>query len=309
MASPGKIEKRWIDLDPTSPSSITASDISYDDSLSIKEAIDSRGGLGVTEMMQYEFLLSKSPYKNCWFDTFLNTDSVDAANTTATYNTENTCYDGVAGSQLQSINILANDTNTYESFFFVMRTSDDSLVNAYYSIDDGVTWTEINDLTNIIVQFSGNLLIRFNYLGVASVYSYGVLYSRQQLSYTSDTQSFEYMTLTADHAAPYNLILPNNMNYTKDGKSLEVYLNRVRLANGYDFDEIDNRTIQMNIDLVSGDTLLFTQKFGVVDNSVENQKRLDYEHNDIGQHIFKDISTGLNYRLVVINGAISLLPV
>ncbi|NPB01027.1 MAG: hypothetical protein GXO10_06595 [Crenarchaeota archaeon] len=308
MSGPGKITKRWLDLDPTSTDSLTASVIPYDDSLSIKEAIDSRGGLGVTEMLQYEFLLSMAPYKYCWFDTFIHTDSVDSANTNATYNTEQTCYDGVAGSQLQTVNLLANDTNTYYSFFFVMRTSDDSLINAYYSIDGGTTWNAVSNMTKIVTTFSNNLIFRFSYLGVASVYSYGVLYGQEQVSYTSDVQAFQYMTVASDHTAPYQLVLPNNMVYTKDGKSLEVYLNRVRLANGYDFKEIDNRTIELEIDLKAGDTLLFVQRYGVVDNSIENQHRLDYEHNEIGQHIFKDLATGKLYRLVVINGAISLLP-
>ncbi len=308
--STGKITKRWIQLDPSSTDALTANDIPYDDTLSIKEAIDSRGGLGVTEMLQYEFLLNSLPYKNCFFDTFMDTDNIDSANTSATYDTENTCYSGVAGSQLQTVDILALDSNTYESFFFVMRTSDDSLINAYYSTDNGTTWNELSDSSKVTIKngFS-SLIIRFSYLGVASVYSYGVFYNRMPVSYTSDVQAFEYMTVTSDHTAPWQCTLPNNMVYTTDGKSLEVYLNRVRLANGYDFEETDNRSITLNIDITAGDTLLFVQKYGVVDNSIENQKRLDYEHNAIGQHIFKDLVTGQLFRLVVINGTISLLPV
>ena len=304
------ITRRWIELDITKPGVLRAEDIPYDSTLTIKEAIDTKGAAGTEELMQYEFLHAQLPYKVCWYDLFLDSNYIDTGQTTANLDPTSSSFSGVAGDILQSVNILTGDTNTYYSFYFKYIASDYTLITPYYSLD-GTNWIQIENDQRVVIEegFSGTLIIRFAWSDTATLDSYAVFYDEQPNSFVSDVRMLEVYTVPQATAAPVDITLPNNAVYTTDGKSLEVYLNRVRLVHGIDYEEVDNRTVRFLIDLNANDTILFTEKFGYVDTSIENKSRLDYEHNEVGQHIFTDLTTGQKYRLAVDNGNLVLIPV
>jgi hypothetical protein len=268
------------------------------------------GGTGTgdqtSEDTLYEILLTHSSFEYCYYDGFTTNDSVTVSG--LTYDASNTAWQGDSGDYFTHQVISGSDTY----YKFLVHVEADNTVNPslQYSIDGGSTWQNGN-LDEVITVESGftTLDIKITWNGSGKVYSFGVLYKETGFNAVTDTQAFEVLNITSDQSAPVTITLPNNMVYTPDGKSLEVYLNRQRLINGIDFTEVDNRTIQLNIDLKAGDTLVFIQKYGYVDTSVENKTRLDYEHNEIGQHIFTDLSTGKKYRLAVDNGNLVLIPV
>jgi len=267
------------------------------------------GGTGIgnitDEDLTYEYLLNSSTFEYCYYDTFTKIDTVT---TDATYSASDFSYQGTSGNTLEAT-ILESSTETY--YRFLVHAEYDDTVNPTleYSIDGGNNWNTANlDEIVSIEQGFTDLKIRFTWNGDGNIYSFGVLYKDTGFVSVTDTQSFETLDINEDQTAPVTITLPNNMVIT-DFNSFEVYLNRLRLINNIDFTQVDNRTIQINVDLHAGDTLAFIQRYGYVDTSVENKARLDYEHNEIGQHIFTDLSTGKKYRLAVDNGDIVLIEV
>jgi hypothetical protein len=125
---------------------------------------------------------------------------------------------------------------------------------------------------------------------------------------------FEVLNVDTDIPAGTNITLPNNATYTTDGKSLEVYLNGLRLINGVDFTEVDNRTIQLtSTNLVAGDTLIFTEKYGYVDTSVDNYQKLQsitpsWTNNLADYIVLRDQTTGTPYKLYIDNDNLVFEP-
>ena len=257
----------------------------------------------------YEHLLLTSSFSDCYYNKIDKPNAVENVSLNLSFDATNTALVGTAGEFIEQT-ILTNSTITYYKFL-VNAVYDDSVAPTLeYSINGGTDWITAN-FDEIIIVNTGftDLKIKITWNGSGSLYSFGVLYNESRENYITDTQAFEILDITANQTAPITLTLPNNMIYTPDGKSLEVYLNRQRLINGVDFTEIDNRTIKLNIDLVAGDTLVFIQKYGYVDTSVENKARLDYEHDSVGKHIFTDLSTGKKYRLAVDKGKLVLIQI
>ena len=87
---------------------------------------------------------------------------------------------------------------------------------------------------------------------------------------------------TAELSGGGEMAIPNNARYTLDGKSLEIYVNRERLINGVDFLEINNYTVDFQYGIDNGDKILFTEKFGLVDVSDENNSKIVILEDKLG---------------------------
>jgi len=68
----------------------------------------------------------------------------------------------------------------------------------------------------------------------------------------------ETLEVTSNIPHGTNITLPNGMTYHNNNKSLEVYVNHLRMINGKDFTEIDDSIISFtDIDLQTNDVVLF----------------------------------------------------
>ena len=267
------------------------------------------GGFADEDIL-YVHLLEHSPFTKVYYDVFSEPNTVTLAGTPIpTYNSTNSLYVVDNGSVIETGELIdAGDTNTYYRFSIHIETTSICIVE--YSVDGGNTWASCSfDKINIHLVGFTSIKFRFAFTSSGVVNSYGFLYNYQPVSTTSDIRLFEVVTITSDHLAPYQMQIPYGQIYTNDGKSLEVYLNRVRLIPGVDYVEIDDRTLEFQVDLVNGDTLMFIEKYGEVDVSIENWNRMNVEHELDGHHVFVDRTTGIKYRLFVDNGQIQLEPV
>jgi len=258
--------------------------------------------------LTYHLLLNRTPFSLVEYDTFARAESI-AITGTAQYDFADSRYIISANSTAPCVfttGDIIDGTDVHHRFMIHVESSITPTIE--YSIDHGTTWTECQaDKTIVITDGFSSLRVRFTFETDGEFYSYGVLYHYSFESYTTATRMFETMTVDQDYTAPHEVQLPNDATYTPDGKSLEVYVNRARLIPNIDYEEIDSRTVKFLIDLHAGDIIVFVENYGYVDVSTTNTERLDYEHNDIGQHIFTDLSTGTKYRLAVDNGEIILI--
>jgi len=251
----------------------------------------------------YMILLDNSSFEYCYYNILDDID--DLTLNGLTHDQRGTCLQGDTGAYFTAT--VVSGSETYYKFLVHVEADDAVAPSLEYSIDGGNTWTS-GDLDKIILVENGftSLDIKIVWNGSGKVYNFGVLYKETGYSYVTDVQAFEIMNVTSDQTAPITITLPNNMVYTPDGKSLEVYLNRVRLVNGVDFEEVDSRTIKLNIDLAAGDTLVFIQKYGYVDTSVENQSKLNslvphWTDNVADYLVLRDQADGALVKLYVEN--------
>jgi len=257
--------------------------------------------------LAYSLLLVSSPFTDVWYDIFLS-DTLTVTSGSATFQYENTKYIiNSVGTVLETDDLINSSTTYYR---FVIHVDANVTPTIEYSLDSGTTWTTANP-DEVILEANGytKIKLRFTFDSTGEFYSYGILYNYDFSSYTSDSRMLEIWHPDQNYPAGSNILLPNNATYTNDGKSLEIFMDGLRLVPGEDYIEIDHRTVQFQIDITTDDTIVFTEKYGYVDTSIENYSRLNLEHNDIGEHIFTDLTTGLKYRLAVDNATLILIPV
>jgi len=272
------------------------------------------GGSGIGDVTKedliYYFLLEDNPFSKKYYDIFRNDDNITLVQGTATFDGAHTKFvisdTSTQNCIFETPNVL-EDSDTYYRFLVHLETTANYTVE--YSTDNGSTWNSCNaDETVLVSTGFTSLKFKFTFTSDGDFDSYGVLYKYDYNRYTSsESRMFETLTVDQDYTAPKEITLPNDATYTTDNKSLEVYLNRVRLIPTVDYEEVDNRTVRFLIDLRENDIIVFTEKFSYIDVSDSNRARLDYEHNDQGQHIFTDLTTGVKYRLAVDNGDLILI--
>lgn len=271
--------------------------------------IQTEGGAGevLFEDLFYTSLLNSKPFESCFYDKFLEYD-LTSVQGTLTFDRKNHKYI-IAETATTPVILETGDvidgTDTYYRFYIHVEGT--TIPTIEYTTDSGTTWTSCNADEIVLVKDGFTKLgFRFTFTSDGDFESFGVLYNYGFAS-ISNTRMFETWVADQNYTAPTTVTLPNGATYTTDGKSLEIYLNRFRLIPNIDYIEIDNRSVQFNVDLNQNDVVVFIEQYGYMDTSVQNQSRLDYEHNEIGQHIFHDIVTGKPYRLVVENGNLVLI--
>lgn len=234
-------------------------------------------GDATLEDSTYEILLASLPFASVYYDTFSvpNTVTLDGS-PLPIYTSSTTSYLGDTSSIIISPEVLPDTTTTYYKFLLhADRDSTNFIITSSYSRDGGSIWNSCNQ-DAVVTDSSGftSLKVKMQWGGTGSLNSYGVFYREENNSYATDTRMFEKYVFDTSHIAPYQTTLPNNAYYTVDGKSLEVYLNRQRLTIDTDYEEVNSRTINYLINTATNDEVIYTEKFGYIDNSVNNQNTL-----------------------------------
>lgn len=221
----------------------------------------------------YSTLLNSSSFEKMYYDTFTNNTSITTSG--ASYNFGGSYYSGNNLDTLITPEIL-DSTSTDYRFFVHIEKDDDLNVTTRYSKDDGTSWVTISPETTITVS-SGftTLKIEVIWNGTGNIYSFGVLYKQLYNTFTSDTKLLNKVTILEDQIAPYKITIPYNQAYTKDGKSLAIYRNGVRLILDEHYQETDSISITFLVNLKINDIILFEEKYGYVDVSFENYQRID----------------------------------
>jgi len=276
-------------------------------------SLSSSGGYVNYDEVGYLILLNTMPFNQIYYDVFNESGTINVVEGSAIYNSASKCYDIKVdeSSKLAIIETpeIINDSNTYYRFYVFVDATNTPKIE--YSIDGGTTYKEIDPNKIILVESGFNKLkLKFTFDKDSKFYSYGVLYDYEFTGYTTDTRMFEVYQVPNDMTAPVDIILPNGATYTTDGKSLEVYLNGKRLVNNIDFEEVDSHTVRFNINLNKGDVIVFTEKYGYVDTSIENKHKLDslvpsWTDNVANYIVIRDKTTGDLYKLYIDNGALS----
>jgi hypothetical protein len=274
------------------------------------------GGKGeVTfEDLTYVLLLHSNPYKQVYYDKLDKSDTLYIISGSADFISKDSMWKTTSSNTtFETVNNIIDGTDTYYRFLVHVESSD--VVNVEYSIDNGSTWNSLTlDETVVVSSGFNRLRLRFNIPNNnTEFYSFGVLYEYTYDAYTPDTRMFEIVNIDSDQNAPVDIVLPNGATYTTSGKDLEVYLNRLRLVPGIDYEEIDSRTVRILINLKKDDVLVFTEKWGYVDNSVENQNKLNalapsWTDNYADYIVLRDQSDGTPYKVFIQGGSIQIQP-
>lgn len=152
--------------------------------------------------------------------------------------------------------------------------------------DEISVWTQFNlDKSIPVAQGFTTLHPRFIWNDTGAMTSFGVLYDDSGGLYTSETRFLSIYTVPAGGISnPASITIPDFNTYTVNGRSLEVYRGGIRLYINNDYTEDNGRTITILDDLIVDEEILFTEKYGIVDASVDNQTRLNFEHANDGSH-------------------------
>lgn len=234
--------------------------------------------VGASEASTYQFLLASSSFEDCYFDILSDEDTITA---TATFERQTSEFSGVIGNTLISPNII--ESGSY-SVFFLEHIQTGTALTEEYSIDGGTEWITIPEdgLVNLDTVTS-DFRVKFTWAADDSIISsFGVLYNETGVTYFSNTKLFEKYEVIADTSAPFVMSLPNDKYYTNDGKSLQVFRNRLRMWEGIDYNEYSKSSIEWLSDLKAGDSIIFEEQYGYVDISQDNaDKMIKLEKNYI----------------------------
>jgi len=242
------------------------------------------------EDSSYEFLLNSLPFNECWYNIFnksINPVTLGGS-PLPTWSSTDSSYSGSTGSTLTTIPVSGADT--YYKFLNHLDKDDSLNVTSEYSLN-GTNWIafDLDEITTVSASGGYTVLyIKYTWVDSGKVYSTGTFYDdANTISLTStETRISEILSLASSAASGAILTAPNGMSFTHNNKSLELFQNGQRLYAGVDYVELDNVRIQLLINAEAGDKFLFTEKFGYYDSSVDNQARLNLEHDLDGSHNF-----------------------
>jgi len=265
------------------------------------------------EDLEYYSLLLSTPFQDVYYDKLLE-DSLHIVSGSANHNRYDSKYIIQSGTTLETDDLLNLSENDYR--FFVHLNSSVT-PNIEYSVDGGTTWStcEPDKIITVSAGFK-KIRFRFTFNSDAELNSFGVLYHYKIPggAYFSDTRMFEILNIEEDKPEGTIITLPNGATYTPDSKSLEVYLNRVRLIPNVDYEEVDSMSVKFKLPLHAGDTIVFTEKFGYVDVSEDNNTKLQslvpsWTSNHADYIILRDQSTGKLYKLYIDNDNLKFEPI
>jgi len=244
--------------------------------------IDSTGGGSgsgdgdwTREDVVYQSLLEHSDFSHISYNT-LAVQGTIVLNGTATYSGQGDDWGvgriyGNQGDSFETDNLLESGASDASSFY-VHCVSDSNNLSLEYSIGSSGawgTWIPAPIKTNVITpsSFSGlRIKITFNDSGITNILSYGVLYGHELLSGQAPLGFLE--TFTGNVTTGTNVFIPNGEWYHKDGKSLEVFYDGIRMLEGVDYTETDvgfaekSNAVQFTFDLESTKTVVFKEIYG-----------------------------------------------
>ncbi len=267
----------------------------------------------------YEDMLGRTSFYQMFLKEFKKNPTEDdeltlsGTNTPKFYANEEV-LDGVTDSH-----VIFNVCNEEISFdrFYVHVEADKQEYKLFYSRNNEDMWTEISDKRKIIVfnRFK-NLRVKLVWTSAFKVSSFAVFYDERFEAFATDNQFRKVFELDVNTDLPATVMLPGYTVFTKDGNSLDVYWNGLKLYYNIHYTEgEDKRSILIKklpvatIKISAGDVFEFQQRYGYVDISTENFGRYIKEHSEEGHHMIPDIETGGYYRLVFENSKLKAIPV
>ncbi len=264
------------------------------------------GGLGGDGAAIYEILLAASDFAQETYSIFdKNNPDPELIDNTGVFSSMERYYVYDTNQYFITDNIILNGGSFSAFEIFINTAQDTANYKVEYSIDGGTNWIEINEPYRVYLDSdTSDFRIKFTSLTDGTVvYGYSVLYDLQGMQGTNVVAFDEFVTLTSDISAGTVYELPHDRVYNPDGKSLEVFRNGVKLANGVHFSEEDSTHIKWLIDLNTGDELEFKQYYGYVfidQDHVANVLTLQWNYRDKnsdytatnGDYIFADTSGG-----------------
>ena len=130
------------------------------------------------EDLVYRDILLTTLYNKLYRDLFLEPDTLDEKYNLI-YQPDDTSYSGVNDSYfIQSI--LSDDTNNYRDFLVHIESENENY-RVEYSLDNGNNWNVINSDEDIHVDEDiVNLDIKVTLTGDNTIYSFGVMYDKQE---------------------------------------------------------------------------------------------------------------------------------
>lgn len=240
------------------------------------------GSGGNFEDTMWMMMLDKSTYLDAYYDLFSSPDTVVLSDPPPSYNFASSYYYGENGDYFITPELISDSTSILYRFYNYIDTDETFPFKVEYTIDDGTSYTEIvNSISTQILSGFTTLKLKVTWLGSGIIYSYGVLYNESMYQALSDTRMLEVWVSSANHSAPFDLVVPNNGVFTNDTKSLEVYLNGVRLSyynsitnpNGH-YIELNEYSIRLLNNIYIDDIVMFVEHYGYIDSSVENYGRV-----------------------------------
>jgi len=228
------------------------------------------------EDVYYQSLLEGSFFQHVSYNTFETQGNIQLLGGASWSPDEDILGTGaVLGSQnsaFETDNLLPVGSNLCDSFYADAVTEDDIDILIEYSISDGSgygPWTSCGFKQMIVTPtpFS-ELKLRyiFNEVGLNKINSFGVLYEVEELSGLPRLGFLE--TLNIDAVSGTTINIPNGRWYHKDGKSLEIFDDGIRLLENIDYTEVDvgfpnkSNQVTFNYELKSERTLIFKEIYG-----------------------------------------------
>lgn len=260
------------------------------------------GGGGNSELEYFAEILDKSGFKFAVYDLFEDPETV--LYPSASFNAAEGYFYGALTDTAPFIVMTKNiwpaeHVGTVQSFFVSALTNmlDNTGVTMWYSKSSpnspyppdqtsglwtAVTKEEIVDSD----QTTSELYLKFQIDSTSvNFYSYGVFYGSWSYNYSTVTKMREVYVVPSDMTSGSLLVAPNSAAYTADGKSLELYVNRVRQIVNVDYAEVDQNTVQMLLPLETGDYVEWYERYGYVDISADNSAALAAHITDPNAHV------------------------
>lgn len=268
------------------------------------------GGGGLIEQEYYAEVLENSGFKYGFFDLF---DAVldNVADAGLENNIDETYWyatNGTAASfplSIRTSDIWNADDTGISTFFVTVLTSltDNTGVDIFYNLTgqgvDATDWIPISANTLIDAgQEITNLWLKFSMTEACNFHSYGMFFGVWDYHFASTVRLREVKVISAAAAPPSSVVVPNGGQYTADGKSLEVFHNRVRLIKDVDYSEVaGGKSISMFKAVDIGDYLEFYEKFGYVDLSTENAVTISNHIDNTSIHVSGGEFTTINNHI------------
>lgn len=240
----------------------------------------------------YHSLLYSSPFKKCFYDIFREEGTVTLGGSPIpTYDAVNQCYLGHSGSTL--VQKVIEGSTSYNKIYINVEKDPALTITVTYSFD-GTVWESAIIGSYLDVSAFTDLYIKITWTGSGNIYSFGVLYDHEELTYVSRTRWREVYTVPTFYDVDSLFTIPGSQRYTVDGKSLRFYVNGIRLFNGVDYEEVDNKTIRLLRVLEVGDIVVCEEDIGYIDSTEENRNIILAEHNEDGTHALVDVFNATN---------------
>lgn len=283
----------------------------YQNEDGILRPFGSGGGGGGTgdansEAEFYAEILQHCGYKYVAFDSFSFADTV--------YNTPNVKYDSdlgafyidPTGGGTQAIitkNVFdstrAAELSDYREWFVVPLTdkTNNEGMDCFYSLTTDVPggfptinhsgWTPFDYTQEQLAPISiDEIYFKFTWADESvKFYSYGYFYGYWPFDDIGPNLAMQQVSQpSSDISIGTPVTLPNGATYAIGENSLEIYVNRAKMVEGIDYNEINESQISFTFPIYAGDIIEYIERYTYIDVSQDNNILLQNHINDESIH-------------------------